>query len=194
MRMPSTLRALVASASLLALPLAPASAGCPRSGGEQARRIVPSVLFWPAAPFILTHRPHTAPVPPAGAAVRVSRRDASGATQFVRGTLVSLDSAAVTVATAGNVAERIPMVEVRCVQVPRRSRAAGAATGFSVGALTGIGAAGIVALTDNDPKLDREEAFALGSFIFGALGSIGGTLIGTAVRATSWDTVLDRTR
>jgi hypothetical protein len=185
---------LLALTALTVLPLGALQAACPRSRGEQTRRIVPSVLLLPAAPFILTHQPRTTPLPPPGAAVRVSHRDAAGRTQFVRGTLVALDSSAVTLATDGNPAERLPMETVQCVQVPRRSAAAGAATGFTAGALAGITTAAGWAVFYDDPKLGPLAAFGVGSVVYGVVGSVTGTVVGAALRATSWDTVLDRTR
>lgn len=193
MRTPVRIRSLLTASCLLTVPFVEAIAGCPRSGGEQARRVVSAVVLLPAAPFILSHTPRTAPLPAAGAAVRVSRRGADDGVAFVRGTLVSLDSTAVTVATADNATERIPMAAVLCVQVPRRSRAAGAATGFAVGLVSGVATAGVIALGESSEG-ERKEAMSIGAFALGAIGGAGGALVGSVVRATSWDTVLDRTR
>ncbi len=193
MRTSAHVRSLVAASCLLTIPFADAIAGCPRSGGEQARRIVSAVALLPAAPFILSHKPRTAPLPAAGAAVRVSRRGAGDAVDFVRGTLVSLDSAAVTVAIGGNVAERIPMTSVLCVQVPRRSRAAGAASGLAIGVASGVAAAGVLALSASSDG-EQREAMSVGAFLFGAIGGIGGTLVGSVVRATDWDTAIENAR
>lgn len=193
MRTPVRARSLLAAACLLSIPFADAIAGCPRSGGEQARRVVSAVVLLPAAPFILSHKPRTAPLPAAGATVRVSRRGADDGVEFVRGTLVLLDSAAVTIATGNNATERIPMGSVLCVQVPRRSRAAGAATGFAVGLVSGVATAGVIALGESSEG-ERKEAMSFGAFALGAIGGVGGALVGSVVRATSWDTVLDNAR
>jgi hypothetical protein len=137
---------LLALIALAVFPLGAVQAACPRSRGEQTRRLVPSVLLLPAAPFILTHQPRSAPLPPPGAAVRVSHRDAAGRMQFLRGSLAGIATAA----------------------------------GWAV--------------FHDDPKLGPLAAFGVGSVVYGVLGGVTGTVVGAALRGTSWDTVLDRTR
>jgi hypothetical protein len=46
----------------------------------------------------------------------------------------------------------------------------------------------------DDPKLGPLAAFGVGAVVYGAPGGLTGTVVGAAVRGTSWDTVLDRTR
>jgi hypothetical protein len=186
-------RRVIACIAALVIPTARVDAGCPRSGGERARRIVPSVLFWPAAPFILTSQPKRVPLPAEGAKVRVSARRPGGGVDFTTGRFVSLDSAGVRVMSESGTPILVPRSELRCLQVARRSAKAGAMTGLTVGSVSGIVAGFAVASTAPDAGT-REEGYFLLPVVFGSLGSIGGAIAGGVVHATSWDTALDLTR
>jgi len=186
-------RRVIASVALLFIPAAGLHAGCPRTGGEQARRIVPSVLFWPAAPFILTAKPKRVPLPAEGARVRVSTRGADGRVAFTTGRFVALDSAAVRVVTESGAAMSMPRGELLCVQVARESAGAGAMRGITIGGVSGIAAGFVVASTASDPGT-REEGYFLLPVFFGAVGMTSGAIVGSVVRGTSWDTALDLTR
>ncbi len=165
-------RRVIASVALLFIPAAGLHAGCPRTGGEQARRIVPSVLFWSAAPFILTAKPKRVPLPVEGARVRVSARGADGRVAFTTGRFVALDSAAVRIVTEAG---------------------AGAMRGITIGGLSGIAAGFVTASTASDAGR-RAEGYSILPLFFGAVGVTSGAIVGGVVRGTSWDTALDLTR
>jgi hypothetical protein len=184
---------LVAAASAVVTPATRLYAGCPRSGGEQARRIVPSVLFWPAAPFVLTAQPKRVPLPAEGARVRVSARRPGGGVVFTTGRLVALDSSGARVASESGVVVAVPRSELLCLQVARRSAKSGALSGVTIGGVSGMAAGFLVASTAADAGT-REEGYFLLPVVFGSLGAIGGAITGSIVHATSWDTALDLTR
>jgi hypothetical protein len=184
---------LVACVAALVTPAARLHAGCPRTGGEQARRIVPSVLFWPAAPFILTSQPKRVPLPAEGAKVRVSARRLGGGVDFTTGRFVSLDSAGVRVVSESGAPILVPRSELRCLQVARRSAGAGALSGITIGGLSGIATGLVVAATASDPG-KRAEGYSILPIFLSSVGQVGGAVVGSVAHATSWDTALDLTR
>lgn len=185
-------RAALALASLCLVPAA-ASATCPRDAGEQARRWVPSVLFWPSAPFVLTAKPKRVPMPPAGARIRVSAKTAGQRVVFTAGRLDAIDSAAVHLTTASGTRVTVARSTVLCVQVARKSARTGAVAGLTIGATSGIATGFAVAAAEPNPG-KREEGYGLLPGAFGILGAAGGALIGSWVRVTAWDTALDLSR
>jgi hypothetical protein len=167
----------------------PLAASCPRTGGEKARRIVPAVLIWPAAPFILRHQQSHVAMPSAGARVRVSH-EVDGRTKFTEGRFVSAADSVLRLMSAAGDTVVFPYAETRCLQVHRTSHKIGAAVGLMTGLFTGaaIGmVAGAVAFPD-----DR----GWGSFLGGAFGSYAGTIVGPIVGAargaSAWDIAWER--
>jgi hypothetical protein len=184
-------RQRVVAALLFPLMASEAAASCPRRMREQVRRVVPAVLFWPAAPFILRARPKSAPMPEVGAAARVSHRGKHDDAHFTEGRFVSRDDRGITLSHPDGSTVLIPMAEVLCLQTPRRAVSAGAGTGFTLGAATGVTTALVIGALESD-RGARNEAFAIGAPLLGALGAVGGSLVGSAIRGTTWDTALDR--
>ncbi|WP_396218943.1 hypothetical protein [Gemmatimonas sp.] len=167
----------------------PLAASCPRTGGEKARRIVPSILLWPAAPFILSHRQSQVAMPSAGARVRVSH-DVDGRTTFTEGLFVSAADSVLRLIGASGDTVVFPYADARCLQVHRTSRKIGAAvglmTGFFTGAAIGMGA-GAVAFSD-----DGGWGPALGGAFGGYAGTIVGPIVGAARGASAWDIAWER--
>lgn len=189
---PSKVSAL-ALFGLLPLFASDAAASCPRRAREQVRRLVPSVLFWPAAPFILGAKSPVAPMPATGAPARVSHRAADGALHFTEGRFVRRDDSAIVLSHDDGSATSIPMAEVLCLQIPRRAISAGAGNGFTLGAAAGLATALVIGTLESEAG-ERREAYSIGAVLLSGLGAAGGTLVGAAIRGTTWDTVLDRTR
>lgn len=179
-------RQVVLATALLCLCPSFALAGCPRTGWETTRRIVPSVLFWPAAPFILTAKQGRAALPAAGSPVRVSVRDASG-TRFLSGAFVDTSAVGVRLRLAGGDTLTVERARMRCLEVPARNAASGAASGYTIGTLAGA-VASAVTFADADAGGDGRVFAAL----FGAAsGGATGALIGAAVGARGWRVVLE---
>lgn len=181
------------AAVLLPLLASDVAANCPRRAREQVRRIVPSVLFWPAAPFILGAKPKSAPLPAMGASVRVSHREPNGDLRFTEGRFVRSDESGITVSHPDGSTTNIPVAQVLCLQTPRRAISAGAGNGFVLGAAAGLTTALVIGTLESD-RGERGEAFSILPVFLSGLGASGGTLVGAAIRGTTWDTVLDRSR
>jgi hypothetical protein len=181
--------------ALLLLPLiaSEAAASCPRRTREQVRRLVPSVLFWPAAPFILLAKPKSAPMPTTGARARVSHRDSDGTLHFTEGRFVRRDDGGITLSHDDGTTVSIPITDVLCLQTPRRAVSAGAGNGFTLGVTAGVTTALVIGTLESEAG-ERREAYSIGTVLLGGLGAASGTLAGAAIRGTTWDTALDRTR
>ena len=110
-----------------------------------------------------------------------------------RGCFVGLDSSGITLTDAAAGTVRVPMSDVVCLQVPRRTVGAGVASGFSIGAVAGFTGAIVFSYAGSDADSRRDD-FAFGAVALTGLGELAGSLIGAAVKGTSWDTALDRSR
>lgn len=167
----------------------PLAASCPRTGGEKARRIVPAVLIWPAAPFILRHQQSHVAMPSAGARVRVSH-EVDGRTTFTEGRFVSAADSVLRLMSAAGDTVAFPFADARCLQVHRTSRPAGAAMGFLVGGATGsLVGAGVGAATYPD---DGEGGAFVGAILGLLVGELVGPMVGAARGASAWDIAWER--
>lgn len=182
----ATVWVLLVAASLV--PGRALTAACPRTGREKARRIIPSVVFWPAAPFILSHQQSHVPMPASGARVRVSR-EVNGRMTFTEGRFVSAaDSVLRLITTSGDTAV-FPYADARCLQVHRTSRKIGAALGLLTGAAAGmaIGAGVGSAATPDD-----EDVMFFSAAVGGLIGQLTGPIVGAGVGASAWDVAWER--
>ena len=183
----TTLWVLLTTATLVTS--RPLAASCPRTGGEKARRIIPSILIWPAAPFILSHRQSQVAMPSVGARVRVSR-EVDGRTTFTEGRFVSAADSVLRLISAAGDTVVFPFSDARCLQVHRTSRPAGAAMGLLVGGMTGaMVGAGIGAAAYPD---EGEGGALVGGILGFIVGEIAGPVAGAARGASAWDIAWER--
>lgn len=169
----------------------PLGASCPRTGGEKARRIIPSILLWPAAPFILGHGQSQVPLPSVGARVRVSH-GVAGRMKFTEGRFVSAADSVLRLVSAAGDTVTLPFADARCLQVHRTSRPAGAAMGFLVGGVTGaMAGAGIGAAAYPD---EGEGGALVGAILGFIVGEITGPVVGASRGASAWDVAWERAR
>lgn len=187
------MRALAAGlllGSLSLLPLSALSATCPRTGQEKTRRVLASLAFYPAAPFIYMRGQRVVPVPAAGTRVRVSH-DVDGKVRFTEGLFVSAADSVLRIATSAGDTATFSYQTARCLQVHRQSRAIGAAfglaKGFLIGAASGT-AIGFVAASSED------SAPVGGMFLGAAAGIVIGPIVGYRKGASVWDVAWERKR
>ncbi|AMW06024.1 hypothetical protein [Gemmatimonas phototrophica] len=187
MRVPSVILLL---GGLSLLPAQTLSASCPRTGGEKTRRVVASLAFYPAAPFIYFRGQRAVPMPVAGTSVRVSH-EVEGKVHFAEGLFVSAADSVLRIATATGDTATFPYQTARCLQVRRQSGALGAAfglaTGFLIGTVGGT-AIGMVA-AGSEPS-----APIGGMFLGAAAGIVLGPIVGYRKGATVWDVAWERKR
>lgn len=166
----------------------PLWAGCPRTGGEKARRIVPAVLTSPVGLLVLLHGQSRAPMPQAGARVRVSH-DTPDGLRFTEGAFVAVTDSAFQLVTGRRDTVMLPLASARCLQVYRLSRPIGIAVGLGVGGPLGLITGFVIGLSTG-------EAWAGvgGALLGGGVGFVAGALVGARRGATAWDVGWERQR
>jgi hypothetical protein len=185
-----TASVLLLLSSLSLWPATALAASCPRTGREKTRRVLASLAFYPAAPFIYFRGQRTVPMPAAGTRVRVSH-DVDGKVHFTEGMFVSAADSVVRIATLPGDTVAFAYQTARCLQVHRQSRAIGAAFGLASGFLMGaVGGTAIgFAAAGNDAF-----APAGGMFLGAAAGLVIGPIAGYRKGVSVWDVAWERQR
>ncbi len=182
MSMKAMLSALVLCHALFASRL---SAGCPRTSGEHARRILPGFVYFPLGFLVLACGQSRVPMPAVGARVRVSHEVPEGL-RFMEGAFLATTDSAFYLLTGERDTLAFPLATTRCLQVYRRSRWNGAGGGFVAGIVSGLVIGGVIGAGAGE---------AAGGATSGSIaGAVVGPLIGAKRGAAAWYLAWERRR